>query len=98
MRARKWISIIALILFPIGLVVADSEMCDCPTHWAVVSVFGVIALLSGPKLYRWLGVAAIVVVLIFTYRVWQAQIHNSARVLEMRKAIDREQSQQNKPQ
>ena len=98
MRIRKWISIVALGLFLLGLLFVKGEMCDCPSHWAILSVFGLTSLISGPRVYRGLGVAALLLTAIFTYRVREAQIHNSARLIELRKSIEREQSEQKNPQ
>jgi hypothetical protein len=73
MRLRKWISGVAIILFLLGVFIVRHEMCTCPSHWAFLSVFGVVALACGPRVYRLVGIAAIAAAFIFTYQARQTQ-------------------------
>ena len=79
MRLRRWISIVAIILFLFGIFVVRHEVCTCPSHWAFLSVFGAFALACGPRMYRFVGIATIAAAFIFTYQAWQTQMEISKR-------------------
>ncbi len=93
MRFRKWISVVAIILFAFGLFVLYHETGTYPTHWAALSLFGVIPLVCGPRLFRFLGVATIATALVFTYKARQTQIEISKRwkpLIDPPRKIDRD--------
>ena len=74
MRALRWISIISLILFLLGWLLIHGEKCTCPSHWAFLSIFGVVALACGPRAYlRLFGIVAVALAVVFTYQARQTQ-------------------------
>jgi hypothetical protein len=58
--------------------------CYCPKYFAAVSLLGVVAVVSGPALYRWLGVAVIMIGVIVTQTEWRADIKFREQVRQLR--------------
>jgi hypothetical protein len=72
--------VISLVLFLLGWFVVRHEMCTCPSHWAFLSVFGVVPLVCGPRAsLRLSGIVAIALAVLFTYHARQTQKEISKR-------------------
>jgi hypothetical protein len=72
MRLRKVISASAIIIFILAMSIRPA--CTCPKYFAAVTLLGVVAVVSGPALYRWLGVVAIIIGVIVTQAEWKADV------------------------
>ena len=72
MRLRKVISASAIIIFILAMFIRPA--CTCPKYFAGATLLGVVAAVSGPALYRWLGVVAIIIGVIVTQAEWKADV------------------------
>jgi hypothetical protein len=68
-----------MILFLLGVFIVRHEACTCPSHWAFLSLFGVIAIACGPRVYRLLGMVIVLAAVFFTYQARQTQMEISKR-------------------
>ena len=55
-------------------------LCYCPGYYIALSVAGIIPLLCGPRLYRWLGAAYMVAGLLFAAVEHRAALRQTAEI------------------
>ena len=63
-QTRLWISRLSFAVAAMALLFVF-PLCHCPRYYVLLSLAGLIPLLSGPRLYRWSGAALVAVALSF---------------------------------
>lgn len=83
MKLLLWISRIVLVLSVFALLFV-SPLCYCPSYYLALSVAGIVPLLCGPRLYRWLGSAYIFAALLFAAGEHRAALRHTAEIQRIR--------------
>jgi hypothetical protein len=78
-----WISRIAIVISVLALLFVR-PLCYCPSYYLALSVAGIVPLLCGPRLYRWLGGAYIFAALLFAAGEHRASLRQTAELQRMR--------------
>jgi hypothetical protein len=91
-KLSLWISRVAVAVSIVALV-AVSPLCHCPRYYVILSATGLIPLLCGPRLYRWLGGAFVVAALAFALGEHRAALAQQKQVERIRAESEAQQKQ-----
>jgi len=73
-----WVSRVAIIIGLIPLFFVQ-PLCDCPLYFIGIAAIGLVPLVCGPRLYRWLGAGYTAVALLFAQMpVFTGHLHAQA--------------------
>lgn len=78
-----WVSRVAIVLGLIPLLFIH-PLCDCPRYFIGIAAIGLIPLLCGPRLYRWLGGGYIAIALLFAQMEHSHAIYMRQQVEQIR--------------
>ena len=81
-----WISRIALAISVVVLIFI-SPPCYCPGYYVALSVAGIVPLICGPRLYRWLGSAYIVIAILLAVVEYRAALNQAQEIQHMRAEV-----------
>ena len=86
---RRTISIVTIVLFVL-LSLFFAPMCACPWYHAELSLMGLVPLLVGPRLFRWLGCGVIVLGLMHAWADHKEQVWMKQEIQRMRSEAARQ--------
>ena len=78
-----WVSRVAIVLGLIPLLLIH-PLCDCPRYFIGTATIGLVPLLCGPRLYRWLGSGYIAIALLFAQMEHSHAIYMQQQVEQIR--------------
>ena len=90
MRARRWPTNVsrAASALSVLLFVFVSPLCYCPYYYIELSSLGLVPLVFGPRLYRWLGVAMIIAGLLSAEGDRRGAIREQQQIREIQAQAD----------
>ena len=80
---RKWISASFIVIFLLFFLFVG-RLCYCPTYYIELSCLGLVPLLCGPRLYRWLGCGVLAIGLLRALGEQEARAYQSRQVEQTR--------------
>jgi len=90
---RRTASFVFVVVF-ILVFLFVGPMCACPWYYAELSLMGLVPLISGPRLYRWLGCGVIALGLMRAWMDHDTQVSQKQEIMRIRAEAARQAQHQ----